>query len=215
MPGKKTRGYGCAVAEFLLVALTVVGSAKANSISVIDQQNPGPADGSNGGVVFGQSFTPTLSRIDFFEVTIGDFGAIDEVQILNGVSGSDGLSGAVLGTSDPATTEVNSQQPVRFIFPGGIALTPGDTYVARIFSTNGSFAPAIAGISITVDNSYAGGQLLEAGLSDTNPFLINYDALFQEGSTHVPEVPTIWALAIGLALIGMRSLTPRVFRLLR
>ena len=90
MPGKETRGYGCTIAQFLLVALTVVGGAKADVISVIDQQNPGPAGGSQGGVVFGQSFTPTLSRIDFFEVEIGDFGAIDEVQILNGVSGGDG-----------------------------------------------------------------------------------------------------------------------------
>jgi hypothetical protein len=66
MLGKETRGYGCAVVQFLLVALTVVGGAKADTISVIDQQNPGPPDGSQGGVVFGQSFTPTLSRIDFF-----------------------------------------------------------------------------------------------------------------------------------------------------
>jgi hypothetical protein len=80
---------------------------------------------------------------------IGDFGAIDQVQILNGVFGFDGLSGAVLGTSDLAATPVGSRQPVRFIFPGGIALIPGDTYVARISSTNGTFAPAIAGISIT------------------------------------------------------------------
>jgi hypothetical protein len=215
MPGKKMRGFGCAGAGFLIVALTLVGSAKADPIRVIDQQNDGPAGSTQGGVVFGQSFTPTLSSIDFFEVTIGDFGAIDEVQILNGVSGLDGLSGAVLGTSEPAATPGNSQGPVLFQFPGGIALTPGDTYVARIFSTNGTFAPAIAGISITLDNAYTGGQLLESGFSVTTPFLVNYDAVFQEGFTPVPEVSTIWALASGLAFIGMCILRPKVFRLLR
>jgi hypothetical protein len=201
----------CAVAQFLLVALTVLGSAKADAISIIDQQNPGPAlGGSQGGVVFGQSFTPTLSRIDVFEVEIGDFGAIDEVQILNGVSGFDGLSGAVLGSSDPAATAASSRQPVQFIFPGGIALTPGDTYVARIFSTNGSVAPGIQGITITTDNAYTGGQLLEAGVSDNSPFLANYDAVFREGLTSVPEVPTIWAVASVLVIIvGTRSLTNR------
>jgi hypothetical protein len=211
----ETRDYGCAVAQLLLVALTVVGGAKADAISVIDQQNPGPAPpgSSAGGVVFGQSFTPTLSRIDFFEVEIGDFGAIDEIQILNGVSGFDGLSGAVVGMSDPAATEATGRQPVRFIFPGGIALTPGNTYVARIFSINGSFAPAIAGISITTDNAYAGGQLLMAGFSsDTSPF----DAVFREGLTSVPEVSTIWAVASGLAIIvWTRPLTTKIFQLLR
>jgi hypothetical protein len=208
MLGKETRGYGCALVQFLLVALMVVGGAKADTISVIDQQNPGPPDGSQGGVVFGQSFTPTLSRIDFFEVEIGDFGAMDQVQILNGVSGFDGLSGAVLGTSNPAATAANDREPVQFIFPGGISLIQGDTYVAQISSINGTFAPGIAGISITTDNAYKGGQLLEVGFSDTSPFLVNYDAVFQEGT--VPEVPTIWLLASGLAIIvGKRSLTTR------
>jgi hypothetical protein len=73
--------------------------------------------------------------------------------------------------------------------------------VARIFSTNGTFAPGIAGISITTDNAYTGGQLLEAGFSDTSPILVNYDAVFREGLTSVPEVPTIWMLASGLAII--------------
>jgi len=180
----------------------VVSNARADAISMVDQQNPGPFDvnDSQGGVVFGQSFTPTLSRIDDFEVEIGDFGAIAEVQILDGVSGFDGLGGAVLGTSNPVPVDVNNRQPFQFIFPGGIALTPGDAYVARIFATSGPSAPGITGISITINNAYAGGQLLEAGFSDTSPFLVNYDAGFREGLTSVPEVPTLWAVAVGLGI---------------
>jgi hypothetical protein len=158
-------------------------------------------------VVFGQSFTPTQSRIGVFEVEVADFGAIAEVQILDGVSGFDGLGGAVLGTSNPVFVDVS--RPFQFIFPGGIALTPGDTYVARIFATSGTFAPGIAGISITTNNAYAGAQLLEAGFSDTSPFLVNYDAVFREGLTNVPEVPTLWAVAVGLGItvLGVRRLT--------
>jgi hypothetical protein len=130
------------------------------------------------------------------------------------VSGFDGLKGGVLGTSDPAATAGNELKPVRFIFPGGISLIPGATYVARISSTNGTSAPGIAGISITTNNTYKGGQLSEVGFSDTSPVIVNYDAVFQEGT--VPEVPPIWLLASGLAIIvGKRSLTTRVFRSLR
>jgi hypothetical protein len=63
-----------------------------------------------------------------------------------------------------------------------ISLRWGDTYVARISSTNGTFAPGIAGISITTDNAYTGDQLLEAGFSDTSALIVNYDAVFQEGT---------------------------------
>ena len=185
----------------------VVSNARADAISVVDQQNSGPFTGTQGGVVFGQSFTPSLSRIDVFEVEIGDQGAIAQVQILDGVSGFDGLGGAVLGTSAPLPIDVNNRQPFQFIFPGGVALTPGDTYVARIFATSGLFAPGLAGISITTTNAYTGGQLLEAGFSDTSPDLVNFDAVFREG-TNVPEVPTLWLVAagLGITLLGARRL---------
>jgi hypothetical protein len=209
MAGKDKRTYRCAVTQLLLVALTVVGGAKADAISVVDQQNAGPFNISQGGLVFGQSFTPTLSRIDIFEVEIGDPGAVAEVQILDGVSGFDGLGGAVLGTSDPVTVAVDHREPFQFIFPGGIALTPGHIYVARIVATSGAFAPGLAGISVTSNNGYASGQLLEAGISDTFSALVNYDAVFREGLTSVPEVPTIWVVGAGLAItiLGTRCLT--------
>jgi len=135
-------------------------------------------------------------------------GAIAEVQILDGVSGFDGLRGAVLGTSNPVPLAVIGREPYQFIFPGGITLTPGNTYVAKIFATSGSDAPALAGISITLDNEYPGGQLFEAGFSDTTPYLTDYDAVFREGLTSVPEVPTIWTVAVGLAIavLGARRL---------
>jgi hypothetical protein len=117
MANKGTRGYTCALAQFLLVAMTVLEFAKADAIGVVDQQNAGPFNGSQGGVIFGQSFTPTLSRIDVFEVEIGDMGAIAGVQILDGASSFDGLEGTVLGTSNPLTLAVNNRQLFISYFP--------------------------------------------------------------------------------------------------
>jgi hypothetical protein len=111
MARKDTRG-ACAVAQFLLVAMTVIGGAKADAIGVVDQQNAGPFNGSQGGVVFGQSFTPMLSRIDVFEVEIGDFGAIAQVQILAGVAGFDGLGGR--RAWDVGTCGPECQHPATF-----------------------------------------------------------------------------------------------------
>jgi hypothetical protein len=67
--------------------------ANAAPITVIDQQNLAPEMGSQGGVIFGQSFIPTLPRVDAFEVVMGDFGATVAAQILNGVVGFDGWLG--------------------------------------------------------------------------------------------------------------------------
>jgi hypothetical protein len=47
MGNKYTRGYARALAQFLLVAMTVVGGAKADAIQVVDQQNAGLANGPN------------------------------------------------------------------------------------------------------------------------------------------------------------------------
>jgi hypothetical protein len=48
----------------------VVSNARADAISVVDQQNSGPFTGTQGGVVFGQSFTPTLSRSVFSKLKL-------------------------------------------------------------------------------------------------------------------------------------------------
>ena len=64
---------------------------------------------------------------------MGDFGATVVGQILNGVVGFNGLAGPVIGTSDPAVTEIIGRHTVHFDFPFGVTVTPGETYVARFF----------------------------------------------------------------------------------
>jgi len=155
--------------------------------------------GSQGGVIFGQSFIPTLPRVDAFEAVMGDFGATVVAQILNGVVGFDGLAGPVIGTSDPAVTETIGRHTVHFDFPFGVAVIPGETYVARFFSINGDFAPGIAGVSITTNDSYTQGLLLEGGVPP-GFFSPDYDLIFSEGlTTPIPEPPSNWVVSLCFA----------------
>lgn len=190
------------IAGLLFIATSlpsVFSEASAAPITVIDQQNLGPEMGSQGGVIFGQSFIPTLPRVDAFEAVMGDFGATVVAQILNGVVGFDGLAGPVIGTSDPAVTETIGRHTVHFDFPFGVAVTPGETYVARFFSINGDFAPGIAGVSITTNDSYTQGLLLEGGVPP-GFFSPDYDLIFSEGlTTPIPEPPSSWVVSLCFA----------------
>lgn len=166
---------------------------------IVDQQNLGPVSGTNGGVLFGQSFTPTLSRIDAIQLLMGDDGT-DVVKILNGLAGSDGLGGAVIGTSDPVSVHTSIvHELIQFDFPLGVTLMPGETYVALLSHQDGS---GVDGVSFS-DDLYSGGQFLEQGFS-LNSF--SRDMIFSEGLT--PEPAPIALVALGLAafLILTRAL---------
>jgi hypothetical protein len=147
-------------ASVALLSMVVVG-ASAGPITTVDQQNLAPAIGTNGGVLFGQSFTPTLPRIDAIEFLMGDFNATDIVEILNGVVGFDGLGGLVIGTSNPVFVNTPGvHQTIHFDFPLGVMLVPGQTYVALLSRQNGS---GVDGVRFTGD-LYSGGQFLEQAL---------------------------------------------------
>src|SRR5437899_13000301 len=111
MPDNTASDWGRSKMRPVLVVLFIAMSlpkvfleANAVPITVIDQQNLAPEMGSGGGVIFGQSFIPTLPRVDAFEVVMGDFGAMVAAQILNGVVGFDGLVWLVIGTFDHGVT---------------------------------------------------------------------------------------------------------------
>jgi hypothetical protein len=182
-----------------VVACALILSTNVES-SVIDQQNPGPGDGSQGGVVFGQSFVPAFTELNEFTVEIGNFNAVVAVQILNGLEGSDGLEGPVLGESNPVTMNGFGRFPTEFIFSDPIDLIPGQEYVAKIFALSGPSAPTIDGISITLENQYADGQLLEGGVSSSTPYLTQYDAIFNEG-IDTPEVSASRQCLLGLIIV--------------
>ena len=192
-----------AIFHFVAAVLLTVVIGHALPITAVDQQNLGPVTGSAGGVPFGQSFVPTLPRIDAIEFLMVAENATAFVEILSGVSGVDGLSGPVIGISNAVFVD-NLGQPdkIHFDFTGGVTLTPGDTYVALLFTTSGNFTPGVTGIGITVDDAYPRGQLYEAGLvSDFFP-RTSYDMIFTEGLTGpIPEPATVWMISLGLGVV--------------
>lgn len=169
----------------------VVGAAP---LTTIDQQNNAPATGTNGGALFGQSFTPTLTRIDAIEFLMGGFSETVIVEILDGVMGFDGLGAPVIGTSNPVLVNTPGvHQIIHFDFPLAVLLVPGQTYVARLFAASG-----IRGVSHS-ENFYAGGQFLAQGYAPGS-YTSERDMIFREGLS-VPEPTTAWLIALGFGCV--------------
>jgi hypothetical protein len=169
---------------------------------IIDQQNPGPRNGTNGtwpGIVVGQSFLPTLSAIDAIEFDLwdGPGSSAAMVQLRAGLVGSDGLGGPVIASSGEVTLAANAPEAFyRFEFPSTVALTPGDTYVAVLVATQGNI-----GLGIVTTNPYPGGQYLLGGWSFAN---ITYDMVFREGVYTLPvAVPIPGAVLLGTLGAGL------------
>lgn len=178
-----------------------VARLHAAPTEVVDQANTGPLRGTNGGSSFGQSFTPTLSGIDYIEILMGGDEDVVTVSILDGVIGFDGLGGPVIGVSDPTlvdTIDIGPYQIIRFDFASTVSLVPGNTYVAWLQSPRG-----IGGIGYT-DNSYSGGQYLAHGYATTS-YTQDHDMIFEEGMMVSNPVPVPGALAmtgIGIGLVN-------------
>lgn len=179
----------------LVLLFTLAPGAQAGPITIIDQQNPGPAAGTSGGINFGQSFTPTLPGIDAIEILMAGDNDTVAVQILDGVAGFDGLGGPVIATSNPVVVNIPpGHQIIHFDFPGTVNLIPGQTYVARLFTPGG-----IDGVSLTLNNEYSRGQFLSEGFA-IGFFPTTYDMIFTEGlHTPVPEPATLVLFSLGVA----------------
>src|SRR6516225_3503153 len=159
-------------------------------------------------LIAGLLFVATSLPSVFSEASAAPITVIDQQNLgpRDGISGRGdiwpvfyGLAGPVIGTSDPAVTETIGRHTVHFDFPFGVAVTPGETYVARFFSINGDFAPGIAGVSITTNDSYTQGLLLEGGVPP-GFFSPDYDLIFSEGlTTPIPEPPSSWVVSLCFA----------------
>ena len=165
----------------------LAGSAFATPVTVFDQSDlAAPLGGAVNPTSFaplGQSFTPTLTGIDF--VTVGlqmVFPTQFDVSLYQGV----GTGGAMLGTSNSANA--TSSGFYEFDFLSRIALTPGQIYTIIInpLSTNGGL------LADNGANPYSGGTLIESGSS-----ILTVDALFAEGiKVDVGTVPEPGTLSL-------------------
>jgi len=190
-----------AILTILFFLCCSVVSLHAAPTQVIDQQNTGQITGTNGGTSFGQSFTPTLSGIDYIEVLMGGSGDIVTVDILDGIIGFDGLGGPVIGTSNPTLVNtIITQEIIPFDFPSTVSLTPGNTYVFRLQTPGG-----IEGVSWT-DDSYIGGQYLAENYATTS-YVQGHDLLFEEGMMVSTAQPVPAPSALAICIVGANLVT--------
>lgn len=187
----------------LALLLGIATASHAASITLIDQQNFGSVAGTNGGVSFGQSFTPTFPAIDAIEFLMAGLGQSVVVNILDGLAGADGLGGRVIASSEPVVvTTPSGQQLIHFDFPARVALTPGRSYVAQLFTPGG-----IEGVGWTTGDAYGGGQFLQEGFTPSG--FPEQDLIFAEGLSRpitAPESGWLFSLGLlGLALATRRN----------
>ncbi|MDA0832029.1 MAG: PEP-CTERM sorting domain-containing protein [Planctomycetota bacterium] len=206
------------IVSFVL-AWFVAGHQWAYAGPIIDQQNDVEAfGGTNIGdsTLWGQSFTPTLDAIDFFQFRIGaangsagssGSGATFEVQLFNGIIGSP--PGDAIATSLPvnlppgfATFPTNGAM-VQFDFSETVDLIPETLYIAQLVKLSGDTAFNIWQGPST--NLYTRGSHVFRFDSGSN-FLgsANSDFIFAEGINEqaVPEPSTFALLICGLVGTG-------------
>jgi hypothetical protein len=172
----------------LLLLVISVGISPAQADTIFDQSNTGLPDGTLSQNLLnysplGQSFTPTLTSLNFVNLLTLGGSATLEMDIRSG-----SISGTILGTSELTVIPFSDTlSEVSFSFSTPVALIPGDLYVLEPFLVSGD-----ALIASTNSNNYPGGNQILAGADQPDN-----DLWFQEGiSTREPG--TFFLLGTGL-----------------
>jgi hypothetical protein len=176
----------------LLIVSVTISPAKADTI--FDQTNTGLPGGtlSQNLLVFsplGQSFTPTLTSLNFVNLLTDNGSATLEVNIRLG-----SITGPILGTSQPAVIPFTfAPNFASFSFSTPVTLIAGNLYVIEPFVVSGDTL-----IVSTNTNNYPGGTQILAGIPQPNN-----DLWFQEGIS-IPEPGALPLLGTGL--IGLLAI---------
>jgi len=179
---------------FGLLLLSSVAILPAKADTLFDQTNTGLPLGTlfqNLSVFspLGQSFTPTLTSLNFVNLLTIDGSATVEVNIRLG-----SISGTILGTSQATVIPFSLAPSVSsFSFSAPVTLISGDLYVIEPFVVSGD-----ALIGSTDTNNYAGGNQILGGIAQPNN-----DLWFQEGIA-VPEPGAL--VLLGTGLIGLLAI---------
>lgn len=187
---------------FIIFMVFIATPVYASSIFIVDQENPGPFETSNGSLAasFGQSFTPSLPAIDAVEFLLGGSDATVIVQLRDSLAGFDGLGGNIIAQSLPVLVDQLGSHVFLFNFTDRVFLTPGEVYVAELQIMSGSY-----GVRHTQNNRYPAGKFLHGGWPHTN--FPNTDLVFSEGLTSPIPIPgAFWLLGSGLiGLVAFRK----------
>ena len=192
------------VPQILTLCLLLTSSlGQGQGVLVLDQyswldETPFPGTGSvmQNADPLGQSFTPTLSSVDFVRFKFADAdslqanGATVHVDLLSG-----SITGTLLGSTAPVFMPDGFAGVATFLFPASQPLTPGTTYYFSVILHAGSDAWAID----------SGGYNYPGGMSYWQGAAVGGDLWFQEGIV-VPEPSLVTLFLLGGAgLAAARS----------
>jgi len=141
---------GILLSTRFVIVLTVCSAYCQGTIFFYDQQsatNQGRLS-SDGGAPFqagqpmGQSFTPSLSSVDFVQMKFNDFYRSNGVGTTVYVNlRADSISGTVLGSTAPVFMPVNFSYGItNFFFSTSVTVIPGITYYFQPFVQSGDSA---------------------------------------------------------------------------
>lgn len=190
-----------------LIALFAACCAPGQGTFVFDQQTSTdeglPAYGEGGTMQaftapWGQSFTPTLSGIDFIRLMFNDgnltdgLGAAIHLELLSG-----SISGTLIGTTPPITMPNQFRGTASFFFPSTVSLSPGVKYYFQpILDSGGTWNIESGSYFYPGGNAYNNGAISGGG-----------QLWFREGIV-VPEPSSVALVLLGgavLALLRRRS----------
>ena len=183
-----------------------VCSVLAQGTLVYDQQSTSGNTGESAANLvtaqqLGQSFTPTLSAIDFVTLQLGDGNSINGIgaSIFISIFSGSLTNGTLLGSTTPLLLPNGFGQTesgfTNFFFQTTIPLTPGATYYLRPILQTGD-----SSFFVTANTfNYSGGTAFYQG----SP-LASVDLAFREGIVSVPEPGALALAALGTLLLGCR-----------
>jgi len=181
----------------LLLALAMMQGVHAQDGLIFDQQSSADETApSLPGIIrygfgVGQSFTPTLDRVDFFRVNLYDIDPYTHYgTTLVGILHSNTINGPMLGL-----THLNLKDgfsgPASFVFSNSIPVTPGVEYFFTIaVRFNEQWGISIRNDSHGYEN-YPGGEFYNMFIPEES-----LDLWFREGVI-VPEVSSISIVLMG------------------
>ena len=191
--------------RFLIFALVTSLRAYSQGTFVFDQQsttNETPYANGAGTTIqiipapYGQSFTPSLSAIDFVRLNLNDpnpTNGIGATLFLNLRTGS--INGSIAASTAVVILSDGFSGVADFIFSNSVPLTSGQVYYFQPVVQSGDQWNALV---FSSDLSlYAGGTAFANGVASPNDFW------FREGVI-VPEPSSIWVAVLGGFLLLYR-----------